>query len=53
MKKVLIVLNTSWNLYNFRLNLARSIKKAGYEVVLVAPYDEYSDILTPHVYYPM
>lgn len=44
-KKIIICLNTSWNIYNFRLNLARSLKKAGYDVVLVAPYDKYSEIL--------
>jgi len=45
MIKVVIALNTSWNIYNFRLNLARALKKNGYEVILVAPYDSYSDIL--------
>ncbi len=45
MKKIVISLNTSWNIYNFRLNLARSLKRAGYDVVLVAPYDKYSEIL--------
>lgn len=44
-KKIIICLNTSWNIFNFRLNLARSLKKAGYDVVLVAPYDKYSVIL--------
>ena len=44
-KKIIICLNTSWNIFNFRLNLARSLKKAGYDVILVAPYDKYSEIL--------
>lgn len=44
-KKIIICLNTSWNIYNFRLNLARFLKKADYYVVLVAPYDKYSVIL--------
>ncbi|MDN5086602.1 glycosyltransferase family 4 protein [Aliarcobacter butzleri] len=44
-KKIVICVNTSWNIYNFRLNLARAIKKSGYEVILVAPYDKYSEIL--------
>lgn len=44
-KKVAIVINTAWNLFNFRLNLARSIKNAGHDVVLIAPYDSYSEIL--------
>ncbi|EFU70279.1 conserved hypothetical protein, partial [Aliarcobacter butzleri JV22] len=45
LKKVVICVNTSWNIYNFRLNLARAIKKSGYEVILVAPYDKYSELL--------
>lgn len=46
MKKIAIVLNSSWQAYNFRLNLARAIKKAGYEVIFIAPYDQkYSELL--------
>jgi len=45
MKKIVISSNTSWSLYNFRLNLARNLKKKGYKVVLVSPYDEYSERL--------
>lgn len=45
MKRIVIALNTSWNIYNFRLNLARALKKNGYKVILIAPYDSYSDIL--------
>lgn len=44
-KKIVICLNTSWNIYNFRLNLARALKNTGYKVVLVAPYDAYSEKL--------
>lgn len=45
MNKIVISLNTSWNIYNFRLNLARALKANGYEVILVAPYDDYSEKL--------
>ena len=51
MKKIIIVSNTSWSLFNFRFELARSIKKNGYEVILVAPYDEYSDRLSEEFEY--
>lgn len=44
-KKIVICLNTSWNIYNFRLNLARTLKNIGYKVILIAPYDKYSEIL--------
>lgn len=40
--KVMISLNTAWNLVNFRAGLIRSLVAAGYEVVAVAPPDEYS-----------
>jgi len=45
-KKIAIVLNNAWYAYNFRFNLARSLKDSGYEVVFVAPYDEkYSELI--------
>jgi len=40
-----IVLNTSWNIYNFRLGLIRALRENGYQVILIAPYDEYSEKL--------
>ena len=43
--KVLIVLNTAWNLYNFRANLIRALVAAGYDVVTAAPTDAYADRL--------
>ncbi|MDX1934615.1 MAG: glycosyltransferase family 4 protein [Capsulimonadales bacterium] len=39
--KILFVSNTGWYLYNFRLPLARAVRSAGMEVVMVAPRDEY------------
>ena len=41
-RKVVIALNTSWNLVNFRAGLIRALVAAGYEVVAVAPPDEYA-----------
>ena len=43
--KITIVLNTSWNLYNFRLGLIDALLGEGYQVTLIAPEDEYSDRL--------
>lgn len=40
--KVMIALNTAWNLLNFRAGLIKSFVSAGYDVVAVAPPDEYS-----------
>lgn len=39
--KVVIALNTAWNLLNFRSGLIRALQYAGYDVVAVAPPDEY------------
>lgn len=39
MKTIALVANSAWNLYNFRLNLARALKNEGYNVVCVAPLD--------------
>lgn len=41
-KKIVIALNTAWNLLNFRAGLIRALVNHGYEVVLVAPHDEYA-----------
>lgn len=42
---VAIVLNTSWNIYNFRLGLIRALKEEGYRVILIAPKDDYTQKL--------
>ena len=39
--RVLIALNTTWNIANFRSGLIRAFIDAGYEVVAVAPPDSY------------
>lgn len=55
--KLFIVVNTAWNLYNFRSGLIRALVEAGYEVVAVAPYDDYAPRLEAlgcrHVSLPM
>ncbi|HET9052573.1 MAG TPA: glycosyltransferase, partial [Cyclobacteriaceae bacterium] len=44
--KVAIVLNTSWNIYNFRMNLVKSLQTEGHDVHTIAPADEYTHFLT-------
>lgn len=39
--KVLLFANTDWYLYNFRLSLARALRDAGHEVLLVSPGGEF------------
>lgn len=47
MKKIAIVLNSAWQGYNFRLNLARELKEKNYKVAFLAPEDgEYSHKLS-------
>ncbi|MDN5216222.1 glycosyltransferase family 4 protein [Fulvivirgaceae bacterium BMA12] len=43
--KVAIVINTSWNIYNFRLGLVKALIDSGHEVVAIAPEDDYSRLL--------
>lgn len=40
--KILISINTSWNVYNFRSGLVQALVAAGYEVVVAAPQDGHS-----------
>lgn len=43
--KIAIVINTSWNIYNFRMGLIKSLKANGIEVHTIAPEDEFSTLL--------
>lgn len=38
-KTIAIAINTSWNIYNFRVGLIEALKREGYNVVAIAPYD--------------
>lgn len=40
--RIAVVSNTSWYLFNFRLNLMHALQRAGHEVIAIAPRDEYS-----------
>lgn len=44
-KKIAILLNTSWYIYNFRKNLIKELQKNGYEIYAIAPFDDYSNKL--------
>jgi len=43
--KLAIVLNTSWNIYNFRMNFVKTLLNNGYEVHTIAPHDSYTHFL--------
>jgi glycosyltransferase involved in cell wall biosynthesis len=43
--KIAVVLNTSWNIYNFRMNFVRELISQGHEVHTIAPADDYTKYL--------
>jgi glycosyltransferase involved in cell wall biosynthesis len=43
--RIAIVLNTSWNIYNFRLSLIKALQKQGHEVHTIAPKDDFTPLL--------
>ena len=43
--KLLMSVNTSWNIVNFRAGLVRGLQAQGYEVVVAAPRDRFSDAI--------
>lgn len=40
-----ICTNTSWNIYNFRVGLLQALQNNGYEIIVIAPRDDYSQKL--------
>lgn len=40
-KKIIIVANTTWNIYNFRQNIIKKLLSEGHKVYVMAPIDEY------------
>ena len=44
-KKICLVANTSWYLYNFRLGLLNDLKEKNYDLTLVSPEDKYTELL--------
>lgn len=42
-RKVVVAANSSWNILNFRTGLIRALTAAGYEPVVIAPYDSSSE----------
>jgi glycosyltransferase involved in cell wall biosynthesis len=42
---IVLSINASWNVFNFRLGLVKALQAAGYRVVALAPHDRYSERL--------
>jgi glycosyltransferase involved in cell wall biosynthesis len=47
-KKVLLVANTAWYVFNFRLGVIRHFQSQHFETVAVTPYDEFCHALQAH-----
>lgn len=45
-KKIVMSVNTAWNIHNFRSGLVKALVEHGYEVMVMARDDEYSPRLT-------
>jgi len=53
-RRIVFTSNTSFSLYNFRLGLMRRLKELGYNVVCVAPVDDYTEYLKKEFsFYPL
>ncbi len=46
-KKIVISVNTAWNIHNFRSGLVKALTRQGYDVMVMAPEDGYSQRLAP------
>jgi glycosyltransferase involved in cell wall biosynthesis len=44
-KLIAFVSNSAWSLYNFRLDVIRHLHQTGYNILVIAPDDEYSSLL--------
>ena len=42
---IAVVINTSWNIYNFRRGMLEAFREAGHRIVCIAPRDDYSEKL--------
>ncbi len=40
--RIAVVVNTSWNIFNFRMGLVNRLIESGHEVIAIAPKDAYS-----------
>lgn len=45
MTRLILVANTDWYLYNFRLSLAKELRDKGFDVILISPPGEYVSLL--------
>jgi glycosyltransferase involved in cell wall biosynthesis len=48
-KKVAIVVNVAWGIYNFRMHLIQSLIEKGFQVIVIAPADGYEKLIREKV----
>jgi len=41
-KKIAVVSNTAWSIFNFRSGLMKKLDEQGYKIITIAPFDEYA-----------
>ncbi len=44
-QKIAVVANTSWSIYNFRLGFLKQLKARGFDIIVIAPKDNFSSKL--------
>jgi len=44
-KRILLVGNTAWSMYNFRMGVAKALRSEGYEIIIIAPHDHTSELI--------
>ena len=47
MKRIMLSVNSSWNIINFRRGVIRGLIEADYHITIVAPRDEYTEQIAP------
>ena len=43
-KKIILLSNSYWYLYNFRFKLIQNLIEEGYQLILIAPFDNYTEL---------
>lgn len=49
-RRILLISNSAWNLWNYRRSLVQALQEANYEVLLAAPEDRFRTFLTAPLY---
>ena len=50
-KKIILLSNTSWYIYNFKSILIQDLIKEGYQIFVIAPFDKYTELLGDEIHF--